>query len=314
MVPEVVMMLELKFREKYIPKLVIELLDNNGNLYVGSYQDILKKICNALLKLQFDSTFKCDFMNEWIHENYIKNNDALIRKLVDTITDDENYEKGTKILRSFIDKIHTDRSISTESKHEIMDKIDTLLVKLHNEYIETTICKPQLRKLFLLNYPQKCYKLRNAHKLFKEVRQYLDTLKKELDVLDEKKRLSTEKYNKLQEDTNLEIRKLNELMQKINTKLEDVKNLKTKCLDKIDNATKLQLDAFKKKFDESKNPDVLGNYYGVFKGIDADTIENECRNITPNIQFLSQALLILEKNVNELKQKYIKDDIPIPII
>jgi hypothetical protein len=310
--PEVVKMLDLKFREKYIPKLVIDILNNNGKLYFGSYQDILKKICDILLKLQFDSTFKCDFMNKWIHDNYIKNNDALIRELVDTITDDENYEKGTKILRSFIDKIRTDRSISTESKHEIMDKIDTLLVKLHNEYIETTICKPQLRKLFSSTYPQKCYKLRNAHKLFEEVRKYVDTLKKELDVLDEKKRLSTEKYNKLQEDTELEIKKLNELMQKINTKLEDVKKLKTKCLDKIDNGeTRAQLDAFKKEFDKNQDPDVLGNYYGVFKGIDADTIENECRNITPNIQFLSRALLILENNVNELKRKYTKDDIPI---
>lgn len=104
-------------------------------------------------------------------------------------------------------------------------------------------------------------------------------------------------------------------MQKINTKLEDVKKLKTKCLDKIDNdKIRSQLNAFKKQFDDSKNPDVLGNYYGVFKGIDADTIENECRNISPNIQFLSQALLILETNVNELKRKYIIDDIPIPII
>jgi len=315
MVPEVVAMLDLKFIEEYIPKLVIDILDNNGKLYFGSYEDILKKICNVLLKLQFDSTFKCDFMNEWIHENYIKNNDALIRKLIDTITDDENYEKGTRILRSFINKIHTDRSISTESKHKIIDKIDTLLVKLHNEYIETTNCNPQLRKLFSSKYPQKCYKLRNAHKLFEEVRKYLDRYKKELDELEEKKRLSTEKYNKLQEDTQLEIRKLNELMQKINTKLEDVKKLKTKCLDKIDNdKTRSQLNAFKKQFDDSKNPDVLGNYYGLFKGIDADTIENECRNISPNIHFLSQALRILENNVNELKKKYIKDDIPIPII
>jgi uncharacterized protein YoxC len=322
MVPEVVDMLDLKFREEYIPKLVIDILDNNGNLYFGFYQDILKKICNALLKLQFDSTFKCDFMNVWIHENYIKNNNALIRKLVDTITDDENYEIGTKILRSFIDKIRSDRSISTESKHEIMDKIDTLLVKLHNEYIETTKCNPQLRKLYSSKYPQKCYKLRNAHKLFEEVRKYLYRYKKELDELEEKKRLSDEKYKKLQEDTLLEITKLNELMQKINelmqkinTKLEDVKELKTKCLDKIDNGETIsQLNAFKKKFDDSKNPDVLGNYYGVFKGIDANTIENECRNISPNIQFLSQALRILETNVNELKRKYIIDDIPIPII
>ena len=171
--------------------------------------------------------------------------------------------------------------------------------------------KVSLYHFFIYNYVYS-YKLRNAHKLFEEVRKYVDTLKKELD---EKKRLSTEKYNKLQEDTELEIKKLNELMQKINTKLEDVKNLKTKCLDKIDKIdngeTRAQLDAFKKEFDKNQDPDVLGNYYGVFKGIDADTIENECRNITPNIQFLSRALLILENNVNELKSKYTKDYIPI---
>jgi hypothetical protein len=250
-------------------------------------------------------------MNEWIHKNYIKDNDALIQMLVDSITDNEDFIKGTKILRSFIDKIRTDRSISTESKHEIMDKIDTLLVKLHNQYVETRKCNPQLRKLFLTQYPRECYKLRNAHKLFEEVRKYLDILKKEIEELEEKKRLSDKNYTKLQEDTKLEIEKLSELMKKISTKLEDVKILKKKCLGKVDDKTKEQLDAFKKEFDDSKNPDILGNYYGVFKGIDADTIENECRNITPNVRFLSQSLHILEKNVNELKEKYKINYIPI---
>lgn len=310
MVAEVKKMLDSKFKDIYIPKLVRELLDNNGKLYLGTYENILKKICNGLFKLQFDSTFKCDFMNEWIHVNYVKDNDALFRMLVDTITDDENYEISTKILRSFISIIRSNRSISIKSKHEIIDKIDTLLVKLHNQYAEKTICSSQLRNLFA-KYPHECYKLKNAHTLFKEVRKNLDTLKKDLDELEEKKRLSNEKYKKLQEDTKLEIEKLNELMQKISTKLEDVEKLKTKCLGKIDDTTKSQLVSFKKKFDESKNPDVLGNYYGVFKGIDADTIENECRNITPNIQFLSQSLRILERNVNELRKKYNQYDIPI---
>jgi hypothetical protein len=326
--------LEKHFKEYYVPTLVKNMLkvstinidepidqilftsSQNATTLSQLFNDIVKKICEGLLILHFVSGIS--EINKELRNyslSYIIDNDRLFKILVESITDDKDENNGTKILRLFINCIKS-CNIDVISKKYIIDKIDDLLITLHNQYVETTRCNPLIHKLSESSYPKECYRLRNAHKLSDKVTKLLKQYKKEVEDFNQKKDVAKQEYKELQQSyeekikelkTKLEslksdddyVKVINEFEKVIDETISKFDNIKKICIPKIDdNATIQQLTLYEEKAKSTSEPkkkyESLSSYYGVFKGIDADTPENKCRDITIYNRFLSMALLYLE--------------------
>ena len=84
----------------YVPKFIIESLSREHP--ISLYQKLLEPLCKKIEYLQLFPKFDCD---EWISLEYIVKNKVLIDRIIDSITEEEDYTKSTKILRLFIDLI-----------------------------------------------------------------------------------------------------------------------------------------------------------------------------------------------------------------
>ena len=339
--------LENYLKNYYIPKLFINMLKGSKDVnepidyisfssvsistsYSSLFNDIIKKISEGLLILHIVSGFSDKELHNY-SVKYIIDNDRLFKILVESITDDKDVNNGTKILRLFINCIKSS-DINVISKKNIIDKINELLIKLHNEYVETTRCNPLFHRLSESSYPKECYKLRNAHKLSDKVNKLLKQYEKKVEEVNKKKDLSEQKYKELQllyKDKLEELKNrldnlkssydystiIKDFERVINDAIKQFDNLKRICKPKIDGKTTTQqLELYQNDAKSQEDPqekyDSLSNYYGVFKGIDVDTPENICRNITIYNRFLSIALLYLEEFLQDItgsiEEKYNK--------
>ena len=173
--------LENYLKNYYIPKLFINMLKGSKDVnepidyisfssvsistsYSSLFNDIIKKISEGLLILHIVSGFSDKELHNY-SVKYIIDNDRLFKILVESITDDKDVNNGTKILRLFINCIKSS-DINVISKKNIIDKINELLIKLHNEYVETTRCNPLFHRLSESSYPKECYKLRNKFVIY----------------------------------------------------------------------------------------------------------------------------------------------------
>jgi hypothetical protein len=288
---------------------------SNSTSYSSLFNDIIKKISEGLLILHIVSGFSDKELHKYSINRYIIDNDRLFKILVESITDDKDENNGTKILRLFINCIKSS-NIDVISKKNMIDKIDDLLITLNNQYVDTPICNPFLHKISESFYPKECYRLRNAHKLSDKVTKLLKQYKKEVEEFNQKKDLAEQKYKELQQSYEEKIKELktkleslksdddyakviNEFEKVINDTIKEFDDIKKICIPKIiDLPTQQQLKLYEEKaksISDLKEKQIsLGNYYGVFKSIDADTPENKCRDITIYNRFLSMALLYLE--------------------